>query len=179
MGTVHGSAFLLGQILRDGRCPAGHGRGAAAAVPSCVLERPQGPTAMPLPSYPEKWDRIGPLLAPTFLQSRFHRDGTALWDWFPPSRCGYLLKARERGRFGGTSVGWGRRGWTSVLGKRGEPLRRSILGTVRGWPLSPVSPCRLALVKPLADGPVCPPFPPTKKLRMCGLGNGGGSGVCE
>lgn len=50
-----------------------------------------------------------------------------------------------------------------------------------GWPLSPVSPCRLVLTKWLADGPVTPPAPssstPSKKLQLCGLGNGGSSGV--
>lgn len=73
---------------------------------------------MPLPAYPEKWDGIGPLLAPTFLRSRFHRDGTALWDWFPPSRCGYLLKARERGRFGGDECGMGTSGLDLGSGKK-------------------------------------------------------------
>lgn len=62
--TMHGSAFLLEQILHDQQRPAEDENGTIAAVSLFVYKHPKGPTTMPLQAYPKKWDRIGPCMRP-------------------------------------------------------------------------------------------------------------------
>lgn len=64
MASVHGSAFLLGQILHDRQCPAGDVNGTGGAVSLYVLKHPKGPVTMPPPAHPNKWDRISPYMRP-------------------------------------------------------------------------------------------------------------------